>query len=196
MHKDPEYKKLKLFAGLNLEYGKSKLKLFANKTIHSGDAGRIYRQFNHNYTTVNFSQLTDINNSLSVSLSGGMRIYDRNWQESRYNQLDSLLSDNGAYQKIIPLDLHGKWEKGKNSLIFGLDYQNADYHTFSEPVAASREQGNKSRANQTGLYLHDEFNAGVLTLRGGLRYNMINTKIDLISGGNPGEPERDFNTLI
>lgn len=196
MHKNPEYKKLKTFAGSNLEYGKSKLKIFFNRTSHIGDAGRIYRQYDHNYSTFNFSQITQINDNLSLSLSGGLRIYDRNWQESKYNKLDTLLSDNGAYQNIFPLDLHGKYSNGKNQLLFGIDYQNASYRTFTTPAGGSAELGNKSRAQQTGLYLHDEFKSGNLTLRAGFRYNIINNHIDLISGGNPGEQDRDFNILI
>jgi iron complex outermembrane recepter protein len=196
MHKSPEYNKIKTFAGLNLDYGKNKLKLFFNHTCHNGDAGRIYRQFSHNYSTVNFSQLTEVSSNFSLNLSGGIRIYDRNWQESKYNNIDTLISDNGAYQKIIPLDLHGRFVIGKNSLIFGLDYQNASYHTFSKPAGSSAELGNKSRANQTGIYIHNEFSSGPFTVRGGLRYNTILTKIDLISAGNPGEPEKDYNSLI
>ena len=196
MHKDPEYKKIKAFAGINLDYGKNKIKLFLNRTIHNGDAGRIYRQHSHNYSTFNFSQVSEINSNFSLNLSGGLRLYDRNWQESKYNQIDTLLSDNGAYQNIIPIDLHGKYSIGKNNLIFGLDFQNASYFTFSQSFTGPREMGNKSRAIQAGFYLHDEFTTGALTLRGGLRYNIISTKIDLISGGNPGEPENDFNILI
>ena len=43
---------------------------------------------------------------------------------------------------------------------------------------------------------YDEFKSGNLTLRAGFRYNIINNHIDLISGGNPGEQDRDFNILI
>lgn len=196
MHKNPEYSKIKTFAGLNFDYGKNKLKLFFNHTSHNGDAGRIYRQFSHNYTTVNFSQRTEVSSNFSLNFSGGIRIYDRNWQESNYNNTDSLLSDNGAYQKIFPLDMHGRFEIGKNSLIFGVDFQNAGYNTFSKTVGGSVELGNKSRANQTGIYIHNEYNYGPMTVSGGFRYNSILTKIDLISGGNPGEPKKDYNKVI
>ncbi|MGD2034379.1 MAG: TonB-dependent receptor [Bacteroidales bacterium] len=200
MHKDPEYKKLKLYTGVNYFYGtgqKNKLSIFLNKTRHQGDAGRIYRGFEHDYTTVNISQTSEITEALTFSASAGMRIYDRTWQESNYNEIDSLVSDNGANQKIIPVDANLTWEHGSGHLLtVGADYQNAQYYTWSDPLLGYDQYGNKSRAFQTGVYLQEEMRFGGFTVRGGLRYNYIRTTIDLISGGNPGDRITEYNNLL
>lgn len=200
MHKDPEYQKLKAFAGANFYYGARKnnrLSTFVNKTSHQGDAGRIYRGFKHDYTTINIAQSTEISEDLNFHASAGIRIYDRTWQESNYNIIDSLVSNNGVNQKIIPVDANLKWKHGNDNLLtIGTDYQNAQYYTTSDPLAGYEQYGNKSRAFQSGIYVQEELNVGDLTARAGLRYNYIKTTIDLISGGNAGEPETDYTNLL
>jgi iron complex outermembrane recepter protein len=200
MQKDPEYQKLKMYSGVNFFYGSSnrnRLSAFLNKTIHKGDAGRIYRGYRHDYTTLNISQVSEINESLIFNASAGMRIYDRTWQESNFNLIDSLRSNDGVFQNIIPVDASLSWKHGEGHLLtIGADYQNAHYHTFSDPLAGYRLEGSRSRAFQTGIYLQEEMNFGGLTTRGGLRYNYIRTTIDLISSGNAGEPVTSYNNLL
>jgi iron complex outermembrane recepter protein len=200
MHKDPEYKKLKMFSGLNYYYGtdrQNRLSLFINHTSHNGDAGRIYRGYNHNYTTLNLAQSSELSQSLVFNASMGLRIYDRNWQESSFDGIDRLTSNDGVFQRIIPMDASLSWNQaGGHLLTFGVDLQNAQYNTFSDPLAGFSQYSNKSRAFQTGVYLQEEMNFGALTARGGLRYNYIQTKIDLISNGNPGEPVTEYHNLI
>ncbi|MEZ5196365.1 MAG: TonB-dependent receptor [Bacteroidales bacterium] len=200
MQKDPEYQRLKVFAGANLFYGTNKnnrLSAFVNKTRHQGDAGRVYRGFKHDYTTINIAQSTEISEDLNFHASVGFRIYDRTWQESIYNTIDSLVSNNGVNQKIIPVDANLTWKHGQNNLLtVGTDYQNAQYYTTSDPLVGYDTYGNKSRAFQSGVYVQEELNLGGLTARAGLRYNYIKTTIDLISGGNAGEPETDYSNLL
>ena len=200
MQKDPEYQNLRAFAGANFYYGTRKnnhLSAFINKTTHQGDAGRIYRGFKHDYTTVNLKQSTEISENLNFHLSAGLRIYDRTWQESNFNVVDSLVSNNGVNQKIIPVDANLTWKHGNNNLLtIGADYQNAQYYTTSDPLAGYLQYGNKSRAYQSGVYAQEEIVAGNLTARAGLRLNYIKTTIDLISGGNAGEPETDYTNLL
>jgi outer membrane receptor protein involved in Fe transport len=200
MQKDPEYQRLILFAGANYFYGgedKNKLSVFINKTNHKGDAGRIYRGFEHNYTTVNIAQTTFLTHALTFNASAGLRIYDRTWQESTFVVVDSLLSNNGVTQNILPVDANLTWSQGGgHTLVIGVDYQNARYHTHNDPLQGYRQFGNKSRALQTGVYAQEELQFGGLTVRGGMRYNFIQTTIDLISGGNPGEPVTKYNNLL
>ena len=200
MQKDPEYRKLKLFSGVNYFYGsnqRNRLGMFVNHTKHKGDAGRIYRGYEHNYTTINISQSSEITGSLLFNASAGLRIYDRTWQESSFSETDNLSSNDGVFQNIIPADASLSWHQdGGHLLTLGIDYQNARYYTFSDPLQGYSEYGNKSRAIQTGLYLQQELNLGELTARGGLRYNYIETKIDLINRGNPGEPLTAYNNLL
>lgn len=200
MQKDPEYQKLKVFAGANLYYGANKhnrLSAFVNRTSHQGDAGRVYRGYRHDYTTVNIAQSTAISGNLNLNLSAGIRIYDRSWQESIYTIVDSLVSTNGVKQKIIPVDANLSWKHGNGSLLtFGVDYQNARYSTTAEPAAGYEQYGNKSRAYQSAVYVQEELVLGALTARAGLRYNYIRTSIDLISGGRAGEPVTDYSKLL
>lgn len=200
MQKDPEYQKIKVYAGANIYYGTKKnnrLGVFINKTNHQGDAGRVYRGYNHDYTTINIAQHTEISEDLNFQTSAGLRIYDRTWQESNYITIDSLVANNGVTQKIIPVDANLTWKHGNNNLLtIGADYQSAEYHTTSDPLAGYEQYGNKSRAYQSGIYVQEELTVGDLTARAGLRYNYINTTIDLISGGNAGEPETDYSNLL
>lgn len=200
MRKDPAYQKLKLFAGATYFYGNkknNKLSVFFNRTSQKGDAGRVYRGFLHNYTTVNIAQATALSENLNFHSSAGIRMYDRSWQESIYTTIDSLVSNNGVNQMIIPLDANLTWKHGKNNLLtIGTDYQNANYFTTSDPLLGYDQYGNKSRAFQSGVYVQEELNFGGLTARAGLRYNYIQTTIDLISGGSPGEPETNDANLL
>ncbi len=200
MQKDPQYQKLKLFAGAGFFFGndkKNKMNVFINRTSHQGDAGRVYRGFNHDYTTVNISQSSEISDVLSFNASVGIRIYNRTWQDSHFNVVDSLVSNNGVRQKIIPVDANVLWKHGKSNLLtIGVDYQNAEYNTFSDPLLGYDLYGNKSRAYQNGIYAQEELHFGNLTIRGGIRYNYIKTTIELISGGNPGEPVTEYNNLL
>jgi iron complex outermembrane recepter protein len=76
MQKDPEYKKLKgvfrdeLFLWRGRE--RNSLSLFLNHTSHNGDAGRIYRGFRHNYTTLNISQSSELSESLDFQCIYGI----------------------------------------------------------------------------------------------------------------------------
>lgn len=203
MNKDPEYTKRKLFAGATHYFGVDeahKLSVFVNQTAHKGDAGRSYRGFDHNYTTVNVNQTSTLNSFMVLNAGFGLRVYDRNWQESSFmmdSDIEVLDSNNGAYQRILPADInltisHGK----KHAFIVGTDFQSAAYHTHSDPLQGFKSFGNKSRSAQYGLYAQEEIFLNNLILRGGLRYNHIRNTIDMMEGGKPGEPQSDWSRLL
>jgi iron complex outermembrane recepter protein len=113
------------------------------------------------------------------------------------DETDRLTSNDGVFQRIIPVDASLSWnQRGGHVLTLGIDYQNAQYNTFSDPLEGFSRYGNKSRAFQSGVYLQEEMHFGALTARGGFRYNYIQTKIDLINRGNPGEPVTEYHNLI
>jgi outer membrane receptor protein involved in Fe transport len=200
MQKDPEYRKAKFFGGANFFYGPDRrhsLQIFINKTIHSGDAGRIYRGFHHDYTTLNITQNSQITANLTFNVSTGLRMYNRTWQESEFNEIDSLRSNNGVDQTILPVDVNLAWKHGGNHVLtVGVDYQFANYSTYTDPLVGYALYGNKSKAYQTGLYAQEELRLRSLIIRGGLRLNYLQHTIGLIGGSQPGEPEIDYTRLL
>lgn len=199
MQKDPEYIKLKMYGGSTWYYGDNnqhKLTAFINHTKHKGDAGRVYRGYNHQYTTVNVGQTTELTQNLLLNASLGVRIYDRNWQESQFTDVDVLQSNNGVYQRIVPLDVNIGFKHGNHLLTVGADYQGALYYTHNDPLLGYSLYDNKSRATQKGLYIQEVLYVNNLVLRGGLRVNRIGTKIDLLSGNNPGDAESNYSRVL
>jgi iron complex outermembrane recepter protein len=200
MQKNPEYKKSKLFGGLiwyPVGNEKQKFTLFVNKTFHSGDAGRVYRGFDHNYGTINAGYSIELNNHMNLQARLGLRQYDRTWQESNFGVIDTLKSNNGVVQNIVPVDISLTIAHLKgSSLIIGSDYQGANYFTWSDPLQGYQSFGNKSTANQAGIYIQEELHISNFIWRGGIRYNYIKNNIHLVDGGAPGEKSNDWSSFL
>ena len=200
MQKDPLYKKSKIYGGATLfpaGTNRQKITLFINKTYHSGDAGRVYRGFDHDYTTINAGYHIDLTGNLNFQANIGLRQYNRSWQESNFGAIDTLKSNNGAAQNIVPADIALTFKHGNGSrLIFGADYQGADYYTWSDPLQGYRSFGNKSSALQSGIYAQEEFHISDFIWRAGLRYNYIENNIELVDGGAPGDESKAWSSLI
>ena len=200
MQDNPEYRKTKAFAGANWFMGKDnrqKFSLFVNRAWHTGDAGRVYRGFEHDYTTLNAGYSAQITERVALSSGFGVRNYDRQWQESKFNGIDSLLSNNGVYQKIIPADVNLSFIHGNAHLLtIGADYQGADYYTWTDPLLGYRLYGNKSTAHQAGIYAQEELRFNGLIVRAGARYNLVSYNIDLVGGGAPGDRDRSWSSLL
>lgn len=200
MQDDPEYRKSKLFAGVTILMGKKenqRLTLFVNKALHRGDAGRVYRGFDHQYLTINAGYFAELGWRVNLKMSLGLRQYDRQWQDSYFDEVDHLLSNNGVYQNILPADIAVTIKHGNDHLLtMGGDYQGADYYTWNDPLLGYRLYGNKSFAWQAGFYAQEELRFGDLVLRGGLRYAHIENKIDFINGSAPGENNAGWDKLL
>ncbi|NTW50268.1 MAG: TonB-dependent receptor [Chlorobiales bacterium] len=199
MHKDPEYRKTKFYAGATwfpAGNDDQKFTFFVNKTIHEGDAGRVYRGFEHDYSLINAGYFVAFNERVSLQAHLGYRQYDRTWQESNFGVIDTLKSNNGAVQRIVPVDVAVSVKHGEHLLTVGTDYQGADYYTYSDPLQGYKSYGNKSRATQAGIYAQEVMHFDALTLRGGLRFNYTRNQIDLINGGAPGQKSEDWNRVL
>jgi outer membrane receptor protein involved in Fe transport len=200
MQKDPLYKKSKIYGGATLfpaGNDKQKITLFINKTYHSGDAGRVYRGFDNDYTTINAGYHIDLTDNLNLQANIGLRQYNRTWQESNFGVIDTLKSNNGVTQNIVPADIALTYKHGKGSrLIFGTDYQGADYETWSDPLQGYRSFGNKSYALQSGIYVQEELHISDFIWRAGLRYNYIENNIELVDGGAPGDESKAWSSLL
>lgn len=199
MKKNPEYRKTKIFGGATWfsNDNKHKVTLFLNKTFHKGDAGRVYRGFDNDYTTINTGYSMNLTEKIVLKANMGYRNYNRSWQESHFNVVDSLSSNNGVVQNIIPIDLLLAFRHGKESVLTaGVDYQGADYNTYSDPLQGYNSFGNKSTAMQAGVYVQEEFHIWKLIVRGGARYNFTKNNIELINGGAPGQKEKEWNAFL
>ncbi|MCX7818072.1 MAG: TonB-dependent receptor plug domain-containing protein, partial [Kiritimatiellae bacterium] len=170
---DPEYSKLRLWAGGRLdldEDGRHALSAFGNWMHHEGDAGRPNRGFDHEYLLVQGGYAGQLADQVSLTLRAGWRRYDRTWQEDNFfNGGDlSLASNNGVEQNIVPADVAIAFAHGEGSrLTLGADAQWADYQTWTDP--GQRQIGNDSRSSQYGLFAQEEWLTGPWVLRGGAR---------------------------
>lgn len=201
MHKDPAYKKTKIYGGITLFAGKDetqKVTLFFQKTFHTGDAGRVYRGYDNDYGTLNAGYDVTLNRKLHLQSHIGLRSYDRTWQESVYGVIDTLKSDNGVTQLIIPADLSLTWMHGKQSaLSVGADYQGADYTTWTDPLVGYRIYGTRATSSQVGVYAQEEWRpVKGLLLRGGLRYAWVQNLIALVNCQSPEQSKRTWNRLL
>lgn len=200
MQKNPEYKKTKIFGGATwypAGNDKQKITLFINKTFHTGDAGRVYRGFDNDYGTINAGYFVELNERMDLQAHLGLRQYDRTWQESNFGVIDTLKSNNGVVQNIVPADIALTIKHGnESSLIIGSDYQAADYSTWSDPLKGYKSFGNKSKANQAGIYAQEELHIGDLIWRGGIRFNYIKNNIELVDGGAPGKKSKEWTNFI
>lgn len=199
MHKNPEYKKSKMYGGMtwSSDHENQKFTLFVSKTLHEGDAGRVYRGFNHNYNTINTGYTLYFNKKIIFQAHAGLRSYDRSWQESHFNIIDSLNSNNGVVQLIVPAEAQITIKHGeKHAIIFGADYQSASYYTWTDPLVGYKSYGNKSTAMQSGIYAHEKLQFNKLILCAGVRYNFTINKITLINGNAPGQDLQNWSKLL
>lgn len=198
MKKDPEYTKMKLFGGASFELDEvQQASIFVNKVFHAGDAGRIYRGFDNDYTLVNAGYSFTPTEKITVQSHFGLRTYDRSWQESNYGVIDTLKSDNGVEQNIIPMDVNVSIvHDERNLLVIGADYQHASYSTWSDLLKGYRQFGNRSNSTQAGVYAQEEFRFDRFTLRAGARYSFTESVIDLIDGNKPGERTRNWSVVL
>jgi iron complex outermembrane recepter protein len=192
MRKKPEYKKTKAYGGLTYfvnDDERKMLTLFAQKTWHDGDAGRVYREYDNSYGTINAGYYFAITDQLHLQTHTGIRSYDRTWQESKLGttDIDTLTEKCGVHQIIIPADISLSLHHGDASILsVGADYQEARYGTWIDPLADSYSLGNKSSSLQGGLYIEEELRLFErLTLRGGVHYAYVKNMIDAINGISP-----------
>ncbi|MCX6281455.1 MAG: TonB-dependent receptor [Bacteroidetes bacterium] len=201
MQKDPQYRKTKLYGGLTLfidKAEKQKVTFFFQKTWHAGDAGRVYRGYDNRYGTINAGYEVTFSEKLQLQSHLGIRSYDRSWQESNFGVIDTLKSNNGVNQLIIPADLSLAWIQGKKgALTVGADYQGATYYTWSDPLLGYRLYGSKSSATQYGVYIQEDwYPLSKLVFRAGLRYSWVSNQIALVNAQAPVDSKYSWNRLL
>jgi iron complex outermembrane recepter protein len=203
MQKNPEYQKGKAFLGANLHLDKAKkhsIVLFGNHTAHWGDAGRVNREFNNQYSLMNAGYSGQLTKNIIIALKAGARYYQREYQEDNYTAAvpdTSLKETDGVEQLLLPNDLSLTFKHWAGSTFtVGLDNQHAVYSTWQQPAGQTKTTGNDATAEQLGLYSQEELRLDKFILRGGLRFNCISYDIEKIGGVEPGKKDERWNVLL
>ena len=200
MDDDPEYEKTKMYmrGTYFLNDRGQRASLYAHRTWHTGDAGRINRDFGHIYTTLNAGYTNPVSDKATLQAKVGYRDYVRRWEEDGIwedPQSRQLRSEDGVDQSVIPADLSlSIITREADVLTVGADYQLASYATSSE--TDSLRTGNDATATALGFYAQEEFRLNALILRAGARYNIISHDIDLLQGAPPNETSNSWNKVL
>lgn len=200
---NPQYQKLKFFAGgtylINAEKNQ-KIDFFANQTLHTGDAGRPNRGFDHSYTLMHLGYSGDINDVFGMGFKVGYRDYNRSGEEDNYsigNKDITLRETNKVKQSIIPADFFLTFKPVDFSkFTIGADFQSATYKTTAKPVNAAATTGNDAKANQVSCYMQEELTLDNAVVRGGLKYVSISNDITKLGGIDPIEKNRSWGVLL
>ena len=200
MDDNPEYEKTKMYmrGTYFLNDSGQRASLYAHRTWHTGDAGRINRDFGHIYTTLNAGYTNPVSDKATLQAKVGYRDYVRRWEEDGIwedPQSRELRSEDGVNQSVIPADLSlSIITREADVLTVGADYQLASYETSRE--TDSLRTGNDATATALGFYAQEEFRLNALILRAGARYNIISHDIDLLQGAPPNETSNSWNKVL
>ena len=200
MDDNPEYEKTKMYmrGTYFLNDSGQRASLYAHRTWHTGDAGRINRDFGHIYTTLNAGYTNPVSDKATLQAKVGYRDYVRRWEEDGIwedPQSRELRSEDGVNQSVIPADLSlSIITREADVLTVGADYQIASYETSRETGETSI--GNDAMATALGFYAQEEFRLNALILRAGARYNIISHDIDLLQGAPPNETSNSWNKVL
>lgn len=203
IRKDPEYQKTKLYAKLTYLFDRDdhKLSLFAHHTLHSGDAGRPNRDFNHQYDTVNLEYSNQINSTVHVQLKSGFRGYDRRWGEDTFNPGDAVPSftlreHDGVEQSIFPSDLTVNISHAGGSLLtFGADGQVAGYKGYAE-IDGVKTIATDVDAYSTGIFLQEKYLLHDWVFRLGARFNYTSHSYNLFNGMAPQKRDNSWDSYL
>lgn len=193
---DPGYSKRSTYANFAYRFGAGqKLSIFANRTLHTGDAGRPNRDFDHGYDTLNFAYANQIGDRLNIQLKAGYRGYDRYWGEDNFPADLGLKNHGGVRQKIMPFDFSVNYKhSGESLLTFGMDTQFARYKTYTEtPAGVSAVDVDMSSVSR-GIFIQEKYVRDKWVLRAGGRTNRTGHSYDTINGAAPaGDPKRSWS---
>ena len=194
---DPEYRKTKLYGKVMCRLGcdDHRVSFFVHDARHGGDAGRLNRDFQHHYQTVNLAYKNQVSSAVHAKVKLGYRLYDRRWEEDTFPDL-SLRSEDSVCQEIFPADaVVNLRHVGGGLLTLGADAQAATYHTFSEPDGVKRGT-NDASARALGLYAQEKLVLGDWVLRAGGRYAHTRHEYDTLGGVEPGESSKSWGRSL
>lgn len=180
---DPDYQKGSLYAKMACLLGREdhKLSLFVHKTEHSGDVGRLLRDFGHAYDTINLAYSNQMSARLNLQLKGGYRAYDRHSGEGEA----AVPDHSGVEQRIWPVDLSLNIKHaGESLLTVGLDAQFADYLTYAETNGLA-STNNRVSSLSRGVFVQEKLILDQWTLRAGGRFNDTRHHYETINGASP-----------
>jgi len=196
--KDPDYRKIKLYAKLTYLFDRDdhKLSLFAHHTWHDGDTGRPNRDFKHQYDTVNLAYSNQITAAVNLQIKTGYRNYDRRWAEDNYPDNLGLREHDGVEQRIFPTDLTINVSHAGNSLLtVGADAQVATYRSYAGTGGVKRT-GTDMSAYSAGVFAQEKYVLGKWVFRVGGRFNYTNHSYDLFNGAAPEKRRNSWDSLL
>jgi iron complex outermembrane recepter protein len=192
---DPSYQKTKIYGKATYYLGRDghRISFFAQRTLHSGFAGRPNRDYNHGYSTLNAAYANEVNQRLTVQLKAGFRNYGRRWGEDNYPASQALREHDGVRQNILPAELtFNVRHAGDSVLTFGADTQYATYNTYAETTGPA-VTANDATAITGGMFVQEKYVRGGWVLRAGVRFNRTANAYNLIGGGAPGLRDQSWN---
>ena len=200
MDDNPEYEKTKMYLRWTyfINDRGHRISSYTHRTWHTGDAGRINRDFAHAYTTGNLAYTNPISDRATLQAKLGVRDYVRRWEEDGIWEdppSRELRSEDGVNQVVIPADLSlSILTREADVLTIGADFQAASYETFRE--TGTTQPGNDATAGAVGLYAQEELRLNNLTLRAGARYTSIGHDIEMLQGAPPGDDSNSWNKVL
>ncbi len=194
----PKYQKNTLYAKLTYVFDRDdhKLSLFANSTQHAGEAGRLNRDFTHQYDTVNAAYSNQITDRVNLQVKTGFRNYARRWGEDNFPRDLGLREHAGVKQRIFPSDVTlNVTHAGKSLLTLGADSQLATYQSYAEAEGV-RRTGTDVNAYSVGAFLQEKFVLDRWVVRAGGRFNRTGHSYDLFAGSSPTKQTNSWETLL
>lgn len=196
--KDPEYQKTRLYAKLTYLFDRDdhKLSIFAHHAGHSGDAGRLNRDYENQYDTINAAYSNQITEAVNLQLKTGYRGYDRRWAEDNFPVDLGLREHDGVVQKIFPSDLTVNIAHGKAGLLtVGVDGQIAQYRTSAE-TGGIKKTATAVDAYSSGIFLQEKYLLDKWVFRAGGRFNYTHHSYDLFNGVAPAKQENSWESFL
>jgi len=195
---NPDYQKTKLYGKMAYDVSPNqKVSLFFHHTDHTGDTGRVYRDFDHRYETLNLKYNAKLSDALELQIQGGLRDYTRQFVNDNY-PIDLSYTNTDHYrQTIVPVDATLNYKHGDgNVLTLGTDAQWNYFKSYRTDALLAISSQNDVKARSNGLFLQEKVQLGEWIVRGGVRYNHIRHDYTLLGGVTPEDKEASwFHTL-
>ncbi|MGD9969638.1 MAG: TonB-dependent receptor plug domain-containing protein [Sulfuricurvum sp.] len=188
---NPDYRKSKIYGKLSYATpGDGTLSLFFQHTDHNGDMGRPYRDFSHDYDTLNFKFVQPLGDTVQIQLHAGLRDNDRMFTNDTATY--AFLNTESIRQKIIPADIAFNYFHGSNGVLsVGSDAQWTQYRYYKSNLLQTDVD-----AFSNSFYLQEKWGIGDWIFRAGARHNTIRHDYRLTDGTIPAVNKASWSKTL